>query len=600
MNVFTKLRTAAETVGQAMLELSGRLDASHPDYERGERLLELEKFVEAEECLLRAASDMNSHSTSPGVKVKVFLALARTQLKQKKLREARETAESAYELLTNKRPSGELSICLDLRGCIQQEDGDAAGAINLFREALELQQRVLPLEAAMLIKRYRRLASALQDADEVYEARDLLTRAVEVAEKRLGTSSPIIAECLIDLGRCQFRLGDNTAGICSMERAAEIHRETAGPTSEEVVRDLQSIASACQQAGDLESAVRYYELALNIRERQVGGSAADLAVLLMRLAESHSLLGNDAPAMELLQSAVGKLAGVDDARLAEALERLGEHYTRWGRITEAISCYQKARVVWEKDPDKHAAALQLNTLLLEDVMQYSPAETAVSVPIFKFDPRSASKGRDVRPNELGSRPRSHTSPIPSGPHRPRLAPVPTALPPLAPTGPGPSLNGAPLQIPRQQQSAGPIPAGFPVVLVPADLEMGSAESSHADSAGEQASALGFGGCAPEAEYPSSQIAIRADVKVIATPSISPVPQSHPGGVEISFVNANGSPISTAPTQSLREPLHLTVVLPDRGIRDHTLLVPADAADADQQHAPLTGWDELSFDFLPTC
>jgi len=340
MNLFTQLRLAATKFGQEVLDLSRCVDSSHPDCERGENLFKFEKFAEAEESFLRAAADMKSRSAPAGVQAGILLALARTQLKLMKVSEARETTQSAYELLKAQKLSPELSVCLDLQGCIQQLEGDGAGARKLFREALEVQLSLVPLEPVLLLECYERLASALQNAHELSDARDVLTQAAEAAEKHFGAISPALANCLIELGACQFTLGDLQAGIRSTERAIHIHRETTGPMSEQVVQDLQSLAAACQQAGDLDSAVRHYERAISIRERQVGGSPGDVAVLLMRLAETHSLLGNDATVTELLQSAVGKLEFGNDARRDEALERLSEHYARLGRPTEAVSRLQ--------------------------------------------------------------------------------------------------------------------------------------------------------------------------------------------------------------------------------------------------------------------
>jgi len=340
MNLFTQLRLAATKFGQEVLDLSRCVDSSHPDCERGENLFKFEKFAEAEESFLRAAADMKSRSAPAGVQAGILLALARTQLKLMKVSEARETTQSAYELLKAQKLSPELSVCLDLQGCIQQLEGDGAGARKLFREALEVQLSLVPLEPVLLLECYERLASALQNAHELSDARDVLTQAAEAAEKHFGAISPALANCLIELGACQFTLGDLQAGIRSTERAIHIHRETTGPMSEQVVQDLQSLAAACQQAGDLDSAVRHYERAISIRERQVGGSPGDVAVLLMRLAETHSLLGNDATVTELLQSAVGKLEFGNDARRDEALDRLSEHYARLGRPTEAVSRLQ--------------------------------------------------------------------------------------------------------------------------------------------------------------------------------------------------------------------------------------------------------------------
>ena len=638
MNAFTKLKSAAETMGHAMVDASGRLESSHPDYAQGLHLMELQKFAEAEECFLRVVSDLDSRPGRPRVRVRVLLALARTQLEQKKLLESRATAESASELLTNKKASSLLSSCLDLRGSIQQEDGDLPGAIKLFREALEIQEGVFPLEPATMIERLRHLASALRYTDKVGEAKDLVERALAVAEKRFGTGSPLFAECLIDLGRCQLPLGDKEAGLFSMERAVEIHRETSGPTSDEVVRDFQVIASACQEVGDLERAVHYYEHALKIRERQVGGSAADLALLLMRLAESHSLSGNDAPAMELLQSAIGKLAGTSNERLADALERLGELYSRWGRASEAIPCYQKARIVWEKNPNKYAVALQTNSVLLAELRQYAPTDSTVPVPIFKTGLKSGRRGGwDAFPKAPLSEPELHKSSIPKGfdpppylttlPELPHTvvtdssatptsenAPCPPknvgAMPPelpvvyipanfeLQPLSTDSSAGSPSVETAQLPQNVATTLPELPGVLIPVNLNLSSAVQSAFASAEPQASAFVIGASNTDMQSPSLPTEAPHAANVNRTASPPPSSENRQPQIEVSFINPSGSPISAASGPPSDVPLHLTVVLPNTGVRGHTLLVPADSIDVDVKDTPLTGWDELSFDYLP--
>lgn len=119
MNLFTKIRLAAARLSQEMIELTKCVDASNPDCEQGERLFELDNFAAAEKCFLKAAFDTKSRSAPASVQVSILLALARTQLKLRRVSEARETTQSAYELLKARKPSPELSVCLDLRGCIQ-------------------------------------------------------------------------------------------------------------------------------------------------------------------------------------------------------------------------------------------------------------------------------------------------------------------------------------------------------------------------------------------------------------------------------------------------------------------------------------------------
>jgi tetratricopeptide (TPR) repeat protein len=148
---------------------------------------------------------------------------------------------------------------------------------------------------------------------------------------------------------------------------AEIHREALGETAEDVVRDLHAIASAHRDAGDLEKAVKCYESALRVRERQLGADTTDLATLLIDFAGTYTQMGNDAPAMEMLQQAIGKLQGSNDPQLAEALESLGAGYVKWRRHAEAATYYQRARVIWKQDAAKYAKRLSRNAILLAGV-----------------------------------------------------------------------------------------------------------------------------------------------------------------------------------------------------------------------------------------
>src|SRR5579862_8482079 len=182
---------------------------THPDYVEGEKLVDLKKFADAEACFSKAAADVKSGSVPRHRQARIFLALAQVQWHQNKLTDAKENAESARQLLSVKRrPSADLATCLDLLGSIHDNHGkgNAEEAIELFRDALEVQKKVVPFQAIVLTQRYRRLAKALAKGDPV-EARTLFVRAVELAEKRLGTCAPVTAECLLELGKFQVICG---------------------------------------------------------------------------------------------------------------------------------------------------------------------------------------------------------------------------------------------------------------------------------------------------------------------------------------------------------------------------------------------------------
>src|SRR5579884_2724858 len=384
MDAFEKVRA----IGRAVLDFPDRVKETHPACIEGERLMDAGKHAEAEECFQKAASELKANAAPRARQARVLLRLAQAQHEQKKLADARSSAEAAHEHLSARRkPSGDLAACLDLLGRLDEAGGDADNARKRFREALEIQKKASPIQPALLTERHRRLASSLIAAD-VEEARTHYKKAIELAEKRLGTGATVTADCLLDLGRFELLHGDKEGGVAALERAIDIHKENSGEVSDEVARSLQFAATACQQAGDLERSVSYYEHALKVRERQLGGSASDFATLLMGLAETHTLLGNDAPAMELLQEAVGKLASTGGERYAAALESLGEVYAGLNRFPEAISCFKKARVIWEKNPQVYAQPLEVNSALLDHAMHYVPPEPGVPGPLFKFGSRT--------------------------------------------------------------------------------------------------------------------------------------------------------------------------------------------------------------------
>jgi tetratricopeptide (TPR) repeat protein len=377
------------------------MSRSDPDYKEGERLHSLGHYAEAEACFLRADAKPKARNSTTGNHAQVLLALARTQWKQGKLAEARKNAESARDLLAaRKKATSGMAACLELLGCIRDDGGEAEQARSLFRESLAMQEQVQPVEPNILIQRYRRLAKAVRAVDE-QEAEDLLKKAVEAAEKYVGTHSAVTADCLLELGQLQVARGNKEAGIEAMERAVEIHREVNGHSSEEVARACHCLASCCHLIGDLERAVQYYEKALSIRERQVGGSGPEVAILMMGLADVRSLQGHDAPAVELLQQAVGKLTGSGDEHLAWALEGLGLTYSRVGRFEDAVDCYRKARVYWEQDPRTNQEMLVANASRLDEALRYvvPAAPSAHRVAAKPYRPQenpSRSRGSEVQ------------------------------------------------------------------------------------------------------------------------------------------------------------------------------------------------------------
>ncbi|MEO7144952.1 MAG: tetratricopeptide repeat protein [Bryobacteraceae bacterium] len=554
-------------------------EGSHPDSKdtkEGVRLLDLGRFAEAEQCFLKAVSDLKPHSTPRRRQAHVLLTLATAQWKQKKLPEARENAQRARDLLeeSNSKPGAEMAECLDLLGRLRLEEGDFDNARHHFKDALDIEKSASSPDLKTLAERYRRLAGAHSQAGRWDDAKPALELALEIAEKTYGKFHAWTAGCLIELGECQAALADHAAAKLHMERGLQIHRNVCGAASDEVARDYQSLAAAAQSSGDLESAVGYYEKSLHLRERQLGGDVAEFAMLLINLANVHEVEGRYTRAMELLQQAVGRLEGARDERLVGALNHLGAIDMELGRLEDASTVLLKARKKMEQAPAKHQDDLALNTSLLESLRG--------PMPQAPFTAPSVSGSLAWPPQSVYGVP----------------APVYAAPPP----GPAPAAPAAPPPVDygNPPPSAPPHPAGLMPQFAPPPV----APPVYAPQLVQ-----GYAPVYPQAPAAGPPAYYAAPPPYYALAPTPPPPPEHSGsGMQLSFVRPDGSPFERSASQPT---LHLTLLVPDGPIPQNAVAVASESAPlqkqkVEQKSAPeparqepqgLTGWDDLAFEFL---
>ncbi|MBI4908720.1 MAG: tetratricopeptide repeat protein [Acidobacteria bacterium] len=378
MKGFFQLRRATEALRQSLP--GHRLDGATPrkDMTEGERLLKEGNFAEAEQWYVNLLAQVDGKSRR-GKRARLLLALANAQWRQRKVRLAAETASMALESLDADEVSVEVAECSELLAEIALDQCDWKSAVKRRQRALEVQLQLRPVDSALLIERRRKLASAFREGGCPAEALEQLEAAYVMARQDCGDAHALTAECLVEVARVQSAVGKVEEARQSLESALEMHAAACGPESDEVARDYQALAEVCQNGEDLEGAIHYYELALRLRERQLGGSSAELATLMMELAGAHSFKGNLGPAVEFLQQAIGRFEGTRDERLAPALERLGTIYLLSGRAEDSIKVLRKARGIYEKEPDRNRRRIENNTELFATVSGYLPANRAAKL-----------------------------------------------------------------------------------------------------------------------------------------------------------------------------------------------------------------------------
>lgn len=372
MNPLAKLRLAAKAVREAIPSQS----LLPPESREGERLLEAGKFAEAEECLRGLLRNAELPRGLRPYHAHTFVCLAKAQLELHKLVDARVSAERALEALGGERakPCTDLAAAQQVLGRIWQEAGDLAQAGEILRTALETQESASPVDVPAIVERSLHLAQVLEEMEELDEAHQVLEKAHERAEKTLGDSHAVTANCLIELGQCESARGNHEAAHQHLKRALEIHCEMHGFSGEVVIRDLQLIAAASQAAEDFQTAAEYYERALSMRERQLGGAARESAEIMMNLAGVESEMGRFGRAAELLQQAVSKLEVERQANVGEALEKLGVVYMLSGRFRDADSSIARARRFYELNPERYRHAIKTNEEIAAQLRSYYRVE----------------------------------------------------------------------------------------------------------------------------------------------------------------------------------------------------------------------------------
>jgi tetratricopeptide (TPR) repeat protein len=447
MNPLARLREIASAFGLAGGGVETTwFDASNPVCRDAEKLLRAGRAAEAEEIFRKVLNEPRYAAMAKRHLPRILLALATAQLRQEKWEAADQSAARAWALLSELkyRSTPEYAECCRLRAEAAKGRGALEDALRLFMQglaAVESQKHAKPEE----IIEYRiQIAGLLREMDRRNEAERMAASAVELAERDMDGSRHYGDACLewaLCLAACEKYDEARKAG----ERAAEVHRAACGDHSDELAQDYEKLGSICQKQEDFPAAVTYLEKALGIRERQVGGDTSEMALLMVALADLYSLIGRLAPALELLQQAVGKLGPSKDGNLAGALEKLGTVYVRTGRYEDAAGCFQRAYDFWASSPENYADRILANRQAYENLLPWLP-EPAAPPPKPEMPDPGISVLREPRTPGPVSLPGLGSGALPS--NRPEIA---------APLIPVPNLTPAPLAAPPQTAAAGPSP-----------------------------------------------------------------------------------------------------------------------------------------------
>lgn len=147
--------------------------------------------------------------------------------------------------------------------------GDYAQALRLYRQAMQIYERLLQPEDYRWASLYNNMSIMLEKAGEDKEAVESAKRALAIIEKQEGNEAQT-ATTLTNLAMVLFKLSENEEAKQCLARAIALFEQDGENVNEHYSGALAGMGEACFRDGEYEKSLSYYERALEDVKRHYG------------------------------------------------------------------------------------------------------------------------------------------------------------------------------------------------------------------------------------------------------------------------------------------------------------------------------------------
>ncbi len=273
-------------------------------------------------------------------------------LRQARYGEARRLVRQAEAALarTGGGPRAEMSL-LNTEAAILTIQGSYRQGVEKLERARMLSERIDPGGPGYGI--LLNLGGAYRDMGAPEKAIPVLRRALEIAERTVGSNHPHVAGLNFNLGLCLSDLGRYGEAAGLLERALALRERLLGGDHPDVGNTLLAIGGNRIQGGHPEQALPILRRALAIYEVKAPGTPGEWAMAHHELGEAARRLGRHAEALEHERQAIRCIEarmGADSDYLLLPLQTLGALYLDQGRPDLAVSPLERAAGIYERQP----------------------------------------------------------------------------------------------------------------------------------------------------------------------------------------------------------------------------------------------------------
>ncbi len=252
------------------------------------------------------------------------------------------TAELAEAEGVSEEPLG---VLLNRSGVCLRTQGQFPSARQVVERALSIAEKVYGTDHPKVATFVSNLGSVLQALGDFPGAKKAYDRALSIDEKVYGTDHPEVAADVNNLGSVLQALGDFPGAKKAIERALSIDEKVYGTDCPEVAADVNNLGSVLQDLGDFPGAKKAIERALSIAEKVYGTDHPNVATFVSNLGSVLQDLG-DLPgakkAYERALSIAEKVYGTDHPKVAICVSNLGGVLQDLGDLPGAKKAFERA------------------------------------------------------------------------------------------------------------------------------------------------------------------------------------------------------------------------------------------------------------------
>jgi tetratricopeptide (TPR) repeat protein len=257
------------------------------------------------------------------------------------------------------------------------------------------------------MKGEEKLWNILNDKLDTLRASNRLPEAIRVAEsaldlaKRAFVDNPASLSLSFEkLGQLLDQNGDRTAAKPHLLKAHEMLEKVQPPDQRALYRSARRLAFSCDNLGQADEAIRYYEKAITAGGQLEGLPYSDLGTMLNNVALIFRKSGRQKAAEPYYLHALQiyeKHLGPEHADVASVLNNLGVFYTNERRFSEAEKAHLRALAIREKvHPPTHPDIAQSKCNLA--VVYHSKGDYTRAAELYRASLKSWEEATD-KPSE---------------------------------------------------------------------------------------------------------------------------------------------------------------------------------------------------------